>query len=86
MTHQMSVEEFLIMAIDKLRPFEGLPNAKDMAVDCVLGGVTDVMRALHPVDKVDALRSIAGRCDAAADAAQDYNEQHGVPERAEDQE
>ena len=70
----------------KLRIYVPGAQVKEMVTDVVLGGISDIVKTLHPTDKVECLRDIAGRCGAAADAAQEYNEEHGVPERAEDQE
>jgi len=58
---------------------------KDNAAEVITSTVLHEIKKLHPTDKVDTLRKIASGCNAAADAAQDYNEQHGVPERTVDQ-
>ena len=73
------------MALDKLRVYVPDGRAKEIITEAITRGISEAVTHLHPTDKVDALRDIAGRCNSSADAAQDYNEEHGVPERTEDQ-
>ncbi len=57
---------------------------KDEAVDSARRSINIQFRNLHPVDRVDAYRTIEKEADEAATRQAETNDRDGVPERPQD--
>ena len=68
------------MTIDKLTIFVPTDIGGELSK-----AITDCANNMHPVEKVRVLRTVAETCTQEADKQEAHNEQHGVPERIEDE-